>query len=213
PGFLDDHSYVAAAALALYEATGDEHRLATARVIADRIVEHFGNGAGALFFTAKSSEKILVRLEDPFDQAIPSGGAIAVSVFLHLGGLVDESYTALGERYLQRVAEHAIENPFGFGQTLAELDHLVRGSTDVVIVGRGGDAAASALRRAAFRAYLPNRNVVWVDTDRPESIAAAPILAADKPAAKSAVAYVCRNRTCSAPIADADELRRHLDAR
>jgi uncharacterized protein YyaL (SSP411 family) len=213
PGFLDDHAFVAAAALALYEATGDERRLAASRQIANRVLEQFGDGSGALFFTPKEGEKLLVRVEDPFDQAIPSGGAVAASVFLHLGALVDESFTAAGERYLQRVAAAAVENPFGFGQTIGVLDDLVRGSTDVVIVGCAGDAATDELRRVAFRAYLPNRNVVWADPERPASLEAAPLLAADKPRGATAVAYVCQNRTCSPPIADPNELRRRLAMR
>jgi uncharacterized protein YyaL (SSP411 family) len=210
PGFLDDHAFTAAAALALYEATGNEERLAASRRIADRMLEQFGNDEGALFFTPAGGEKLIVRVEDPFDQAIPSGAAVAASVLLHLGSLVDESYAARAERYLQRIAPTALENPFAFGQTIGVLDHLVRGSTDVVIVGRAGDAATTALRRAAFRAYLPNRNIVAVDPDRRATIEAAPLLAADKPATERAVAYVCQNRTCSAAIGDAGELARKL---
>src|SRR5262249_45119564 len=153
---------------------------------------------------------LIVRVEDPFDQAVPSGAAIAASVLLHLGSLVDESYAARAERYLQRIAPAALENPFAFGQTLGVLDHLVRGSTDVVIVGRAADRDTTAPRRVAFGAYLPNRNIVAVDPDRRATIDAAPLLAADKPAAEGAVAYVCQNRTCSAPISDPGELRRSL---
>jgi uncharacterized protein YyaL (SSP411 family) len=210
PGFLDDHAFVAAAALALYEATGNETRLVAARRIADRMLEQFGNDEGVLFFTPREGEKLIVRVEDPFDQAIPSGAAVAASVLLHLGALVDASYTGKAERYLQRVAAKALENPFAFGHTIGVLDHLVRGSTDVVIVGREPDSKTSALRQVAFAAYLPNRNIVTVDPARRATIEVAPLLAADKPAGEGALSYVCQNRTCSAPIADPGELCKKL---
>src|SRR5262249_13104660 len=136
--------------------------------------EQFSDASGTFFFTPQSGEKLIVRVEDPFDQAVPAGAAVAASVLLRLGALVDDRYTAPAVRYLERVASAAIENPFAFGHTIGVLDHLVRGSTDVVILGAKQDPAARALHRAAFRAYLPNRNIVWADPARPSSIEAAP---------------------------------------
>jgi uncharacterized protein YyaL (SSP411 family) len=213
PGFLDDHAFVGAAALALYEATGDEGYLVASRRIADRLLERFGDGAGAFFFTPNDGEKLIVRVEDPFDQAIPSGGAVASHLLLKLGALVDERYAAQAVQYLERVAPSAIENPFAFGQTIGVLDHLVRGSTDVVVLGRADDKAARALHRAAFRSYLPNHNIVWADPTRRDSLEAARLLTADKASGPNALAYVCQGRTCSAPITDPDELGRKLGGR
>ena len=38
------------------------------------------------------------------------------------------------------LAPAALANPFGYGQSLCELDRLVRGSVDVVLVGPRADA-------------------------------------------------------------------------
>jgi len=210
PGFLDDHAFLAAAALALYEATGDERRLLASRRIADRLLEQFSDGSGTFFFTPASGEKLIVRVEDPFDQAIPAGAAVAASVLLRLGSLIDASYSAPAERYLERMAPAALENPFAFSYTIGALDYLVRGSTDVVILGSTQDPAARALHRAALRTYLPNRNIVWADPTRPSSLAAAERLTAGKPAGSRPTAYVCRARTCSPPISDPEQLAQTL---
>jgi uncharacterized protein YyaL (SSP411 family) len=206
-GFLDDHAFVCAAALDLYEATGHERYLESARLIADRMLERFWDEADAgFFFVPSDGERLIVRSKDPFDQAIPSGGSIAALALSKLAAVADEKYGAFAQRHLESLAPAAVDNPFAFGQTLGVLDRLVRGSTDVVILGASDDPDAKELHGAAFAAYLPNRNIVWADPLRPSSMHAARLLTADKPAERRAVAYVCRGRTCSPPVRTAEEL-------
>ena len=82
---------------------------------------------------------------------------------------------------------------------------MVRGSTEVVVIGTR--EAALPLVDAVYRAYLPDRVLGVVDPDDPRSVEAASLLAKDKPGkAGTAVAYVCRGRTCSAPVSDAEAL-------
>jgi len=206
-GFLDDHAFVSAAALDLYEATGHERYLQSARRIADRLLERFWDDADkGFFFVPSDGERLIVRSKDPFDQAIPSGGSIAALVLSKLSAVADEKYGDFARRHLESLAPAAVDNPFAFGQTLGVLDRLVRGSTDVVILGALDDPAAKELHRATFDAYLPNRNVVWADPARDASMSAAPLLTADKPREKRTVAYVCRGRTCSPPVRTPEEL-------
>ena len=200
PGFLDDYACVAAAALEVYEATGDASHVALARELADAILAHFWDDAAAeLYFTPDDGEALIHRAKDPWDHAVPSGTAIALEVLARLGVMVDERYAKLAERGIERLAAAAMENPFGMAQTLLNVDRIVRGTTDVVLVGPPGDPHTRALARAAFEAYLPNRVVAWAE--------GAPLLSADKPVKDAPVAYVCRGRTCSPAVATAGELR------
>ncbi|MDB5216492.1 MAG: Thymidylate kinase, partial [Myxococcaceae bacterium] len=105
------------------------------------------------------------------------------------------------------LAPSAVANPFGFGQTLCELDRLVRGSVDIVLVGPRNDARTKALAETIFAKWLPNRTVAWVDPSDATSMAACALLGAEKPARDMPVAYVCRGRTCSLPVATPDGLR------
>jgi len=207
-GFLDDHAFVSAAALDLYEATGSEKYLITARKIADEMVVRFWDEVeGGFFFTPSDGEKLIARSKDPFDQAVPSGGSMASLVLLKLSAIVDEKYGDIARRHLEAVAPSAVANPFAFGQTLGALDRLVRGSTDVVILGAHDDSEAKALHREVLGSYLPNRNVVWANPGRSASMQAAPLATSDKPTGLAAVAYVCVGRACSAPVTTPEELR------
>jgi hypothetical protein len=91
---------------------------------------------------------------------------------------------------------------------MIELDRLVRGSIDIVIVGPAAHPTTIALRKAALSRYLPNRVLVSVDPADPASIDVARELADSKPAGRDGapVAYVCRDHTCSAPVSSAEAL-------
>ncbi len=213
PGFLDDHAFFAWAALALYEATGEPRYVQTARSAADAILAHFVDDATpGFFFTPDDGEALIHRAKDAFDNAIPSGQAIATRVLLHLGTLVDASYGERARRELEHLAPLALDNPFGFAETVGALDRLVRGSVDVVLVGGRSDTRTCALAREVFRAYLPNRTLAWVDPEDDASRAACALLAEGKEAKDTPVAYVCRGRTCSLPVAEASALAELLRA-
>ncbi|HEX3772629.1 MAG TPA: thioredoxin domain-containing protein [Polyangiaceae bacterium] len=215
PGFLDDHAFVADAALDLYEATGRPRWVALARSLAGGILAHFHDAADAAFvFTPDDGEAILVRPKDPFDHAVPGGVSIACRVLLRLGALLDvpgqdATYGGPAARAIEKLAAAALENPFGMSVTVASVDRLARGTVDVVFVGPPGPAR-DALGAAAHGVFLPDRVFAFVDPSAPESLAAAAALAEGKPAHAEPVAYVCRGQTCSLPIRSAGELAQAL---
>ncbi|XXY47922.1 thioredoxin domain-containing protein [Sorangium sp. So ce269] len=209
PGFLDDQAYLGNAALDLYEATSEPRYVGVARAIADAMIaHHWDEAARGFFFTPDDGDALIARTQDIYDQAAPSAVSMAALLCLRLSEIADERYLAPAEKQLEALAPTALENPFGLGQTVCVLDRLARGSVTVVVVGEASSAATGDLAREAFKAYLPDRAVVVVDPARPESAAAAKVVADGKPArAGSAVAYVCRGRSCSAPVAEPAELR------
>jgi uncharacterized protein YyaL (SSP411 family) len=213
PGFLDDHAYLANAALDVYEVTGDPRRVTLARSIADAMIAAFHDPKEGFFFTPKDGEALITRSKDAFDHAVPSGVSMACRALLRLGALFGEKdapYTQLAEKELLRLAPAAVANPFGYGQTLCELDRLVRGTVDVILVGKR--RALEPFRDVAFQRWLPNRTVAWIDPTNPTSRAACPAQAEGKPDSETPVAYVCRNRTCSLPQATPEDLAALLDA-
>ncbi len=133
-------------------------------------------------------------------------------MLLRLGALVGGPYAAIAEAELVRLAPSAVANPFAYGQALCELDRLVRGSVDVVLVGPRNDARTQALARATFSRWIPNRTIAWLDPADPSSVAACAALAEGKEAKASPVAYVCRGRACSLPVGSPAELLALLSA-
>ncbi|MBX3217454.1 MAG: thioredoxin domain-containing protein [Labilithrix sp.] len=206
PGFLDDQAYLANAALDLHEVTGDPSKVRLAEVIVDGMLDAFWSEEDGFFFTPRDGEALITRSKDAYDNAVPSGTSMAVRALARLGALVDARYGRVAEAELARLAPAAVANPFGYGQTLCELDRLVRGSVDVVLVGPRGDARTKALARAVFAVWLPNRTIAWVDPGDPSSRAAVALLAEGKPETPAPAAYVCRGRTCSLPVTTPEAL-------
>jgi uncharacterized protein YyaL (SSP411 family) len=212
PGFLDDHAFVADAALDLYEATADPSWVHLARRVADAILSHFRDATdGGFFFTPDDGESILVRPKDSVDHAVPSGAAIAAKVLLRLGALTDAKYADAGARSVERMAAAAAENPLGMSVTVALVERLVRGSVDIVLVGPRVSPSTVALAAVAHRAYVPDRVLAWADPADPRALEACAFVGEGKPAQPEPVAYVCRGRTCSLPIGAPEALRVALE--
>jgi uncharacterized protein YyaL (SSP411 family) len=210
-GFLDDHAYLADAALDLYEVTGDPHWVSLARSLGDSLLTHFFDARdGSFFFVPDDGEPILVRAKDPYDHAVPSGASVACRALLRLGALVDTRFHEPAARAVEGLAAAAAINPGGMSGAVALGDRLVRGTVDVVLVGPRQAGATQALAREVFRALLPDRVVAWVDPGDPLSLEASAVLAEGKPAHDRPVAYVCRGRACSLPVSDPRELAREL---
>jgi uncharacterized protein YyaL (SSP411 family) len=213
PGFLDDHAFVADAAIDLYEATADPSWVHLARRLAEAMQSHFQDASdGSFYFTPDDGEAILVRPKDSFDHAVPSGAAVAARVFLRLGGLLDAKYADVGARAVERLAGPAADNPLGMSVTVALADRLVRGSVDVVLVGPPISPATLALAGEAHRAYLPDRVLGWANPADPRALEACALVGEGKAAQSEPVAYVCQGRTCSLPIASPEALRVALGA-
>jgi uncharacterized protein YyaL (SSP411 family) len=210
PGFLDDQAYLGNAALDLYEATGEPRYADTAHTVARAMIDqHWDQALGGFYFVPKDGEVLIANTKDLFDQAIPAGASMAALLCLRLGALRDPELTAFGTKQLEIAAAAAVENPFGMGQAVLGVDLLVRGSTDIVVIGP--PAATEPFVAAAYRAYLPCRTIVAVDPSDPHSVAAAGVLAEGKPGRTGgAVAYLCRDRACSAPLTDVAELEKLL---
>jgi uncharacterized protein len=213
PGFLDDHAFVADAALDLYEATGEPRWVSLARSIAAAIRAHFYDPeARAFHFSPDDGEAILVRPRDPFDHAVPGAGSIASRVLLRLGTLVDPAMAEPAQQAVEALAAVAADNPLAMSVTMALVDRLARGSVDIVVVGPRESDAVRALALEAHRAPLADRVLAWLDPSDPASVAACAALAEGKAARSTPVAYVCRGRTCSLPVGDAQGLAKLLSA-
>ena len=85
PGFADDYAHMARAALALYEATGDQRYLERAQAWTRILNEHFWDMQnGGYFTTADDADPLIVRARMVFDQVIPAANGVMVAVLAKL---------------------------------------------------------------------------------------------------------------------------------
>jgi uncharacterized protein YyaL (SSP411 family) len=198
PAFLDDHAFLAAACLDLYEATADARHLARAAELAVALEGRFRDDRGGYFFTADDAERLIARSKSGADGALPSGNAVAALVHLRLHALTDAPlHRERAEELLRLYHSGAAEQPFAYATYLEALEWWVSTPTEVVIVAGRDDPAAAALWDVVARTYLPHRVLVRVEPGAKEL----PAPARDRPEREGrATAYVCRNFACAAPV-------------
>jgi uncharacterized protein len=209
---LDDYANMARAALALYQAEGDDADLARAErwvATADRL--YWDEGAGGYFFTAADAESLIARTKQAQDSPNPSGNGTMVGVLARLYRLTGrEPYRERAAATVRAFAGAARRNVFGHGALFNGNEVLERG-IEIVIRGRRGAADTGALLAAVNGVSLPNLIVSVVAPERdppPGHPAAGKGLIEGR-----ATAYVCEGAVCSLPMTEAAALKADLEAR
>jgi uncharacterized protein len=206
--YLDDHAFLAAARLDLFEATGDATHLAAARRLVATLTSDFADlEQGGFYFTARDHEQLVDRPKVVYDGSLPSGNAVAIETLLRIAHLTgDQELHAFAEKTLRLFGMQMEKQPFGTAYLLGVLDDYLRGPTDVVIAGAPDADDTRTLVRAARGVYLPGGSVLVADPGAASDPAAPQVLRDKRPVAGRAAAYVCRGFTCSAPLVEPEAL-------
>jgi uncharacterized protein YyaL (SSP411 family) len=201
--YLEDYALMAGAMVDTYEASLDPHYLEQARTLADVILERFGDREkGGFYFTSDDHEELITRAKAAFDGSTPSGNSAAVMTLSRLHAYTgEERYASAAARTLTLFADLIEQQPFGFAHMLEAADFYFRGPIEIVLVG---DRASAEFREWIERAgliYLPNRALFAADPKGAAAGVHLPERARGKPQINGQLtAYVCRERTCSAPM-------------
>jgi uncharacterized protein YyaL (SSP411 family) len=194
--YVDDHAFMVAALLELAQAEFRREDLELAVALADALLERFGDPSGGFFFTSHDHEPLLQRPKPGYDNATPSGNAVAALSLQRLGHLLGETrYLDAAGATLRAFADSLRRRPQGFATMLMALaEHL---SPPTIVVVRGAAAALQEWSRFLAREDRAGALVLAV----PEGITGLPAML-DKPTSPGEVnAFVCRGVTCSAPVA------------
>jgi len=213
-GNLDDYAFLAWGAIELHQATQDARHLERAMVLTAAMLERFDGGPdAALYFSPADRGDLITRMREVYDDALPSGNAVAFANLLRLARITgrtiyDERAGALADACSRLVAAR----PSAAAFFLVGLDLAVGASAELVIVGEAGAADTRALLEVAREGYHPNRVLLW----RPPGDAASPLTVL-APVVKDftaregrATAYLCRGFACERPVTDAGALRELL---
>jgi uncharacterized protein YyaL (SSP411 family) len=121
--YLEDHSFLLEALIALFEATCEERWLAQAIALADEMIARFADAEqGGFFSTAADGEALIVRRKDLEDSPIPSGSSSAAVGLLRLAQLTgNDEYERQARGAIALVAEIAPRHPTAFGHMLQAM--------------------------------------------------------------------------------------------
>jgi uncharacterized protein len=205
-GYLDDAAWLAAALLDAFEATSHRWYLDQARAVAETLLTLFWDEAeGACFFTGHDHERLIQRMKTGTDGALPSGNAVTASVLLRLFSFTgEERYYERAGRIFKVFQSGMTHNPYSSAALLCALDWWLAGPEEVVIVGPHEHVVTQAMLTTVQQRYIPNRVLLVGElSGGPSEL---PLMRGKTRLDGRPTAYVCRGRTCSAPVTDPKQL-------
>jgi uncharacterized protein YyaL (SSP411 family) len=226
-GFAEDYAFVVQGLLDLYEAGFDACWLEWAERLQAKMDELFwdgapdGRGRGGYFNSAAGEADIVLRLKEDYDGAEPAASSVAAMNLLRLAAVEEEGRGRKGEgmgrrerglRCIAAFQRQWTETPHALPQMLCALELALDSPRHVVIAGDPRTEEFRALADVVHERLGPRRALLAaVEGDGGRWLAErAPWVAAMKPVAGRATAYVCEDYACQAPVSDPAELRKLL---
>jgi uncharacterized protein YyaL (SSP411 family) len=209
PGLASDYAAMIRAALALYEATGEEVYLDRALIWQHALDRDYADAdRGTYYLTAADAEGLVIRPASTADEATPNHNAVAPQNLIRLALLAgDDAWRDKADRLIAAIAPATVENLYMHMALLNAIDLRLR-ATEIVVTGEGTRADVLL---AAARALPPLDRIVFHARSGqalpPNHPALAQVRAATVPQA-----FVCVGEACSLPVTDAAGLARALEA-
>ncbi|MFO7321789.1 MAG: thioredoxin domain-containing protein [Chloroflexota bacterium] len=205
-GFLEDYAALVEGLLELYQTTFDERWFVEARRLTDHVLAHFRAIDGGFFDVSDEHEQLIVRPRNVQDNAVPSGNSIMAKNLLRLAAYTgDARYDEAARGSLRLLSEALRQYPQAFGEAMNAADMLVRGQTEVAVVGDSEHPATGELLAVVQKPYRPNVVVALSPNDVPGE-ATIPLLSYRAQQNGKPTVYVCRNFACQLPVTTPGEV-------
>jgi uncharacterized protein YyaL (SSP411 family) len=214
-GNLDDYAFFIWGLIESYEAGFDPADLREAIAHQEIVGLHFRDADGGCFATPDDGERLLLRMKEGQDGAIPSGNALTMMNLVRLGRMTgDHRKEEEAERISRAFAGSLTQFPSAHAQWMVALELLVTPSLEVVIAGRPGSEEKAKMLEVIRRRYLPHLSLLFRDEGEgsPEISDMAPFTEGMRSLDGRTTAYLCANFSCRNPVTDPDELADLLDS-
>ena len=212
PAYLEDYAHCVDGLLRLYEATFNVQWLEKAHELAAAMIDLFQDPDSGLFYdTGRDHERLVVRPRDLFDNASPSGNAMAADVLWRLGTFLDdERFRGHAEAILRSAADLMRRMPTGMGHMLSVLDMYLGPMYEVALVAGEDPDHDARMIEATFQPYQPNKVVGYIPREPIPFLSELPLFQHKVSLNGRTTAYVCQRYTCQAPTTDPETLVRQL---
>jgi uncharacterized protein YyaL (SSP411 family) len=168
---------------------------------------------GGFYDTSGRDASILVRTKEQYDGAEPAGNSTAAMNLLRLGALTgNHDFRDKAEATVKAFSPWLEKQPSIMPYLAAAAMHLLHAPSQVVIVGKRGEASTEALWKECDRRFLPGTAMIPINPDDQDHLAEViPYAGQVPPAAENATAYVCSDFVCRLPVTDPRQFGALLD--
>ena len=196
PAFLDDYASVIQALAGLQEITGDTAYLHKARELTEHVIRYFGEEeTGLFYFTHQDQRDVIVRKQEVYDGATPSGNSLMGWNLLYLSVVFDKpGWKARVVNMLKAVQETTIKYPGSFGNWAVLMHAVAAGMNEVVITGENLDGMVKEI----LHIFMPNKVLQIAKAGFDEEF---PLLKGKEVAVKPVI-FLCKDYACHTPVTD-----------
>ncbi len=201
-GFLEDYCFYTESLIALYEVTFDEKWLMKASQLCDYTLKYFYDPESKFFwFTSSQDQPLICRKFELSDNVIPSSNSSMGKCLFLLGHFTDNpDYLAKAEHMLQQVQEELEGYGAGYSNWGILQLRMLQPLYEVVFVGKDVDEKREIIQKHYFS------NVIFAGSSSESSI---PLLKNRFKDGQTLI-YVCREKSCLAPVSDPGEALKML---
>ncbi len=191
---LDDYAYLIQSCILLQEITGNQDYLLKAKEITDYVIENFQDEAsGFFYYTHKSQADVIVRKIEIYDAAIPSGNSIMAENLFYLSIVFDNpGWWSIANKMLITLSDILLKYPGSFAVWAHLLIKQRSGTNEIALTGKN----VEELLKEIMKIYLPGRVLQSSDVEKD-----LPLLK-NKIYGENPLIFLCKNYSCSAPVAD-----------
>ena len=210
PGYLDDHAFLIQAAVDLFQATFEPRWLTWALELVQTTRDLFFDPAAGFFYTGQDAERLVVRPQQAFGGAEPTGHGVLAHALLQLEALTGRSELGdVAEGILRAVQPLVGDAARALGPELIAGAWRAGECMEIGVVGAADAPETEALLREVRQRHLPFAVVARLDPGAQRDLL--PWMAGRGLIAGRPSAWVCRGRTCRMPVTHPSDLGESLD--
>jgi uncharacterized protein len=212
PATLEDHAFLMAGLIDLYEATADSQWRLEVDALDDELAKRFEDPAGGFYSIRQGSDPRLLR-EKPFeDGAVPSGNSVMALSLLRLAELTGrDEYRARADRLLVAASGAVGTEPAASSELLVAVDWRTDEPLEIALVAPTGRDQLAPFLEVLARRFVPNRVVLaGTEAELVGLAVSVPWLAEKKAPGGKPTAYVCMKGVCKLPARDGATFEKQL---
>ncbi len=205
-GTLDDYAFFIWGLIELYETIFEEKYLFEAYGFMNVLFEHFWDKEhGGFFMTPDYITDVVVRPQEVYDGAIPSGNSVSLYNLVRLGRLLGiTEFENKAKELIKAFSKELSLLPSAHTMLVIGLDLLVNGTKEVVIVSP--KEKSEDLIKAVYEEYNPFVLVALKTPDSKLGCISGFINQLQEKDGKPTV-YICENFACKPPITSVEQLK------
>lgn len=197
-GFLEDYAFLIQAYTSIYEVTFEETFLGKAEQFTNYVITHFYDRDENYFhFSSTSSEKLIAKKKEVFDNVIPASNSVMARSLFHLGTLLDKNeWKEMAMQMTAKLSSIISSEPTYMSNWGILFAEITEGMNEIVITGNELVKVSKEIQSN----YLPF--AVYVGAKSKSDLAL--LEGRDSVDGKTKI-YVCRNKVCKLPVSSASE--------